>query len=85
MVGDASQDIAQVGLGVEPVEGRALDKGVEDGRAMAAAVGAGEQVILPSQGDRAAILPMSGRRSRCTIAGTPSMGAAFGASAASSE
>ena len=31
---------------VEAVEGRGLDQGVEDGRAMAAAVRAGEQIIF---------------------------------------
>ena len=42
-----------------------------------------ERAIRPT-GDRPAILPMSGRRSRSTIAGTPSMGVVSGASAASS-
>jgi hypothetical protein len=47
MVGDAGQEVAQIGLGVEAVERRGLDQGVEDGRALAAAVRAGEQIILP--------------------------------------
>jgi hypothetical protein len=50
----------------------------------AALVGAGEQGVLAVEGDRPAILPMSGRRSRSTIAGTPSMGVVSGISAASS-
>jgi hypothetical protein len=50
VVGDAGEDIAQVGLGVEPVEHRGLDQGVEDRGAPTATVGAGEQIILPAQG-----------------------------------
>jgi hypothetical protein len=47
VVGDAGKDGAQVGLGFEPVEERGLDQGVEDRGATAAAVRAGEQIILP--------------------------------------
>ena len=46
VVGDAGEDGAQVGLGVEPVEDRGLDQGVEDRGAAAATVRAGEQIIL---------------------------------------
>jgi hypothetical protein len=35
---------------------------------------AGEEIILPSESDRAVILPMSGWKSKFTIGGTPSMG-----------
>jgi hypothetical protein len=42
VIGDPGQDLAQVGFGVEPVEGRGLDQGVEDRGASAAAVGAGK-------------------------------------------
>jgi hypothetical protein len=46
VVGNAGKDGAQVGLGVEAVEDRGLDQGVEDRGAAAAAVRAGEQIIL---------------------------------------
>ena len=46
----------------------------------AAAVGAREQPAASAEGNRAVILPMSGRKSKFVTAGTHSMGAAFGAS-----
>jgi hypothetical protein len=84
VVGDAGEDVAQVRLRIEAVQGRGLDERVENRGPTTAGVRAGKEVILTAQRDRAAILPMSGRRSRCTIAGTPSMGVVSGASAASS-
>src|SRR5512134_519800 len=45
---------------------------------------AGEERIFPCQGNHPVILPMSDRRSKSTIAGTPCMGTASAASAASS-
>jgi hypothetical protein len=42
MVGDPSEDVAQISLGVEPVEDCGLDQSVEDRGPLATAVGAGE-------------------------------------------
>ena len=53
MIGDAGEDVAQVGLGIEPVELRALDQAVEGGRALGAAVRAGEEVVLAPDRDAA--------------------------------
>ena len=50
MVGDAAEDVAQIGLGVEAVELGGFDQGVDGGGAFAAGVGAGEQVVLAAQG-----------------------------------
>jgi len=46
MVGDAFEDVAQVGLGVEIVELGGADQAIEGGRAFATRIGSGEQVIL---------------------------------------
>jgi hypothetical protein len=40
VVGEAGEDIAEVGLGVEAVQGRGLDQGVEDGGPATAGIGA---------------------------------------------
>jgi hypothetical protein len=84
VVGNAGEDVAQVGLRIEAVQGRGLDQGVEDRGPAAPGIRAGEEVVLAAQRDRPAILPMSGRKSRSTIAGTPSTGVVSDASAASS-
>jgi hypothetical protein len=80
VIGDAGEDVGEPGLRVDAVELGGADQGVHHRRALAASVGA----ALAAQGDRPAILPMSGRRSRPTIAGTRSTGVVSGASAASS-
>jgi hypothetical protein len=46
VVGDSGENVAQIGLWVEAVEGRGLDQGVENGRATATAVRAGEEIVL---------------------------------------
>jgi hypothetical protein len=84
VVGDAGEQVAQVGLWIEAVQGRGLDERVENRSPTTAGVRAGKEVVLAAQRDRPAILPMSGRRSRSTIAGTRSMDVVSGVSAASS-
>ena len=69
MVGDAGDDVAQVSLRIEVIEDRGLGDGVDQGGATTAPVGAGEQVILPAEGDLGVILPMSGRKLSFTTVG----------------
>ena len=84
MIGDTRQHVGEVALRVELVEVGAFDQRVHRRGAATAGVGAGEQVVLAADRNRPVILPMSGTRSRSIIAGTRSMGAAFGASMSSS-
>ena len=78
------EHISEIGKGLDVVElGRGEERS-DNGPAIAAAVRAGEQMVLAAERNRPVILPMSGRRSRFIIAGTHSMGAASGVSVASS-
>jgi hypothetical protein len=47
VLGDARQDLAQIRFWIKPIEFRRADQTVDGGRALAARVGAGEQVVLP--------------------------------------
>ena len=53
MIGDAPEDVAQVGLRIKAVELGRTDQAVDRGGAFAAAVGAGEEIVFASQGDSA--------------------------------
>jgi hypothetical protein len=53
VIGDAAEHLAQVDFGIEAVELGAFNEGVDRGGALAAGVGAGEQIILPAKGERA--------------------------------
>ena len=53
MVGDAGEDLAQVGFRIDAVELGAADQAVDAGSALAAGVGSGKQVALASEGDGA--------------------------------
>ena len=53
MVGDALEHVAQVRLGIEAVELGRLHQAVDRRGALAARVGAGEQVVLAAEGDAA--------------------------------
>ena len=53
MGGQAFEEVAQVGVGVESVAASGGDEAVEDGRAAAALVAAGEDPVLAAHGDRA--------------------------------
>jgi hypothetical protein len=46
VIGDAGEDVAQIDLRIEIVEGRGLDEGIENGGPATAGVRAGEQVVL---------------------------------------
>ena len=83
-VDQAGEGTGEISLRVDRIELAGLDERRDDAPVDAALVGAGEQRVLAIERDRPVILPMSSRRSRSIIAGTPSMAAAFAASAASS-
>ena len=53
MVGDAGQHIAEIGFGIETVQFGGADQAVDRGGALAAGIGAGEQVVLAAQSDGA--------------------------------
>src|SRR6202051_1078031 len=74
------EDVAEPGGRVDAVELGGLGQRVDDGSALAAIVGAGDQPVLAAERNRGVILPMSGRKLKFVTSGTPSMGGAFGAS-----
>lgn len=53
MIGDAGEDIGEPGLRIDIVELGGLDEGVDDGGALAAAIGAAEQPCLAAKRDAA--------------------------------
>ena len=57
VVGDAGQDIAEPGFGIETVELGGFDQGVDGGGTFAAAVRSGEEIVLASQSYHPFILP----------------------------
>src|SRR4029077_8842584 len=59
MVGDAGEDIGQPGLRIDVVELGGHDQAVQEGGALTASVGAGEQPSLPSE-SQAAQRPLGG-------------------------
>jgi hypothetical protein len=84
MIGDAAQHIGEPGLRIDAVEFGGGNQGIDRGCALATAIGTGEEPCAAPEGKRPVILPMSGRRSRSNIAGTPFMAAVSGVSVASS-
>ncbi len=52
MVGDAGEDVAQISFRVEAVQLGRAGQAVEGGGTLTARVGAGEEIILASQGNR---------------------------------
>ena len=53
MIGDAGDDVAEIGFRVEAVQLGGLDDGVYDGSAFAASVRAGKKPVLTPNGQRA--------------------------------
>ena len=53
MIGDASDDVGEPSLGIEVIEASGLDERVHDGGSAAAFVGAGEEIVLAPEGERA--------------------------------
>ena len=53
MVGDAVDHLAQIGFRIEAVELGGFDERVSRGGALAAGIGAGEQIVLAAERERA--------------------------------
>ncbi len=51
VVGDARDDVGEPCLGFDAVQPGGLDEGIEDGGAMVAGVGAGEEIVLAAEMD----------------------------------
>src|SRR5260370_31318464 len=78
-VDDAADDVGEVGLWFDADELAGLDQGSDGRPVLGPAVGAGEECILPIEGNRGVILPISGRKSRFTTDGTHFTGERFAA------
>jgi len=50
---DAGDDVGEVGLWIDAVRLAGLDQRGEDGPVLGAAIGAGEEVVLAAEGERA--------------------------------
>jgi hypothetical protein len=74
VVGDAAQNVGEPGLRIDAIQLGAFDQGIGDGGRFAAALGADEEVVFPSEGQFPFILPMSGRFAVSIIAGMPISG-----------
>jgi hypothetical protein len=74
-LGDPGQDILEIGFRIEAVEPCRDDQRIDGCRPLAAAVGPGEQIVLPTERHHGAILPISTKRSQFIIAGTRYMAA----------
>jgi hypothetical protein len=53
VIGDAGEDVTQVGFGVDAVQFAGFDQAVDDGCAVATGIGAGEEPVFPAEGDAA--------------------------------
>jgi hypothetical protein len=69
MFGDTLDNETQIGFWIETVEFRRADQTVDGRSAFAPGIGAGEQEVLPSQGQFALILPISGKKLKSIIDG----------------
>ena len=76
MLGDASDDAAQVGLGIKAVQFGSADEGIDCGAAFAAAVGTEVQEVFSAESKFAIILPLSGKKLKSITVGIPCMGVA---------
>ena len=74
-VDDPGDDVGQVAVRLDGEQLAGFDQRGDDRPVLGAAVGAGEQGVLAVEGNRAVILPMSGKKLRSIIAGTRCMGA----------
>jgi hypothetical protein len=76
MLGDASDDVAKVGLGIKAIQFGSTDQGVDCGPAFAAVVGTEVQEVLSPESKFAIILPILGRKLKSITVGIPCMGVA---------
>ena len=74
VIGQAVQEIGDIGLGIEVTQLCGLDDGHDGGCIFCAAVGAGEGPIASSDDKSPFILPMSGMSWEFITAGIPIMG-----------
>ena len=51
MIGDAVQEIAEIGFGIEAVELGGFDEGIDRGGALAAGIRSGEEIVLATEGN----------------------------------
>src|SRR3954454_3820520 len=71
---DLLEHVLQVGEGIDAVHRAGLDERGEDRPRAGSGIRTGEQGVVAPDGHLPVILPMSGRRSLSTTAGTRSMG-----------
>ncbi|BEU25690.1 hypothetical protein PBP221_58300 [Paraburkholderia sp. 22B1P] len=76
VVGDAREHVAQIGLRIDAVEFCGANEAVDGSGALTPGIGTGKQVIAPTDGKFAIILPISGRKLKSIIVGIPCMGVA---------
>src|SRR5450755_2019726 len=69
VIRQACQHVGEPSLGIDVVELACLDKGIDRGCSVAPGIGTREGPIFSSDGNLAAILPISGRMSSSIIAG----------------
>ena len=81
-VRQAVENGGDVGFRIQAVQLRGFRDGVDDRSPLPACIAADEQKVLPRDGSRTVILPISGLRSSSTTAGTRCMASACGATAA---
>ena len=65
----ALEDVGEIAVRVVPVQLRRLDQAHDDRCSLAGTQRAGEQPVRPTERHHAAILPISGRKLKFTIAG----------------
>ena len=85
VIGDAAEDVMQTSFRIEAVALGTLDRGADRGGALAAGIGAGEQMILAAECHRPFILPTSLRSWRFITAGIPILAIRFACGALSGE
>ena len=65
------EDILQIGEGIMSIEFCRLDQAHDGGGALASTQATGKEPVLPSSGQFALILPISGKKLKSIIAGIP--------------
>ena len=80
---DAREHIAQVSVRLDVVQTRGLDQAEGNGCGVATALGAGEQPVLSRDRESPDILPISVKKSSCSIGGIRCMDERYGGSTAS--
>ena len=71
VIGQAGEHIGEPGARIDVIELAGFDERIDGGGALTAAVGAGEGPIVPADGHRPFILPMSAKSGMFIIVGIP--------------